>query len=114
MTDAVGESVTVTFTGASSNSAREYSGVTGTTTVSVTEANTADPRVRDGIGGSGARPKGARTESTRWQLSLLPERDVTLAITSGDTGAVTMGTTSLTFNTGQLQHCADGDGEPGG
>ena len=98
--DAVGESVTVTFTGASSNSAREYSGVTATATVSVTEANTAD-LVYGTASGDLELDEGGSSGTYTVELSLQPEGNVTLAMASGDTGAVTVSTArtddNLTF-----------------
>ena len=91
--DAVDESVTVTATAASTDG--EYQGETATVAVSVTDSDTAglvvDPASlmisEDGSG------------SFTVKLATRPSADVSVTVSSGDTGAVSVATLPLTFTT---------------
>ena len=76
--------------------------------VTITESGGAT-RVSEGVEG-----RAANTDTYTVVLNNKPRASVTIAITSGDTGAATVSPASLTFTPPHLEHCADGDSDRGG
>ncbi len=89
--DTGNESVTVTLTGSSTD--EDYSGKTGSVTVTVTDDDT--PNVV--VDPTSLTVGEAGTNTFTVKLGTQPSDDVSVSITSGDTGAATVSPTPLTF-----------------
>ena len=100
--DALDESVTVTLTA----SAGDYNGVTAEVDVSVADDDTAELVLdRDSLSIS---EDGSGTFSVR--LATRPSSRVSVRVSSGDTGAVSVPAQALTFTTGNWSTARSGDG----